>query len=322
MQSLPRDISSVDIRNNLLQLTVAIQNTNFEFIEHGKPLSDDILRKFLSRLKAKQEMAQARTARERAAKKSTGDKNEFEREVIEMLLVVKQLVVAPGFYVNERQRHALRQKLGALDKTRRDLIFKERRQKRMDDVSPVGKQTREPSATKKQEAVEYTKRLYAGHKESAEYKTKLKDWYEKQDEYKSAKDMTFKPQLNENRHKLSQKKVQRKQEKLPVEETKPQPEKIKPEVPKHETPQFGIQDFLDKRPLAPPSKFKYTELDTVEEPICVLRIELDGARSEDLKVFENDDPQTVVDEFCSRFNLSKHGKNKLLEQVQEQLADL
>lgn len=93
-------------------------------------------------------------------------------------------------------------------------------------------------------------------------------------------------------------------------------------MPKHETPQFGIQDFLDKRPIASPRKFKYTELDTVEEPICVLRIELDGARSEDLKVFENDDPQTVVDEFCARFNLSKHGKKKLLEQVKEQLEDL
>ena len=90
---------------------------------------------------------------------------------------------------------------------------------------------------------------------------------------------------------------------------------------KDTTPQFGIQDFLN-RPVTQPSRFKYTELDTVEEPICVLRIELDGARSEDLKVFENDDPETVVDEFCSRFNLSKVGKRKLLEQVKEQLEDL
>lgn len=105
-------------------------------------------------------------------------------------------------------------------------------------------------------------------------------------------------------------------------------EQKKSAAPKEQTPQFGIQDFLDRKPPMNPvrtpqlSKFKYTELDTVEEPICVLRIELDGARSEDLKVFENDDPQTVVDEFCSRFNLSKHGKRKLLDQVKEQLEDL
>lgn len=42
------------------------------------------------------------------AKKSGQTNAEFEREVIELLLVVKQLVVAPSFYVNERQRHALR----------------------------------------------------------------------------------------------------------------------------------------------------------------------------------------------------------------------
>lgn len=53
MQNLPRDVSSVDVRSNLLQVTVAIQNTNFEFIESGQPLHDDVLRKLLSKLKIK-----------------------------------------------------------------------------------------------------------------------------------------------------------------------------------------------------------------------------------------------------------------------------
>ena len=38
--------------------------------------------------------------------------------------------------------------------------------------------------------------------------------------------------------------------------------------------------------LLEPSSF----LPTVEEPICVLKIELDGAHVEEIKVFENDDP--------------------------------
>ena len=33
-----------------------------------------------------------------------------------------------------------------------------------------------------------------------------------------------------------------------------------------------------------------SQLPTVEEPICVLKIELDGHNIEEIKVFENDDP--------------------------------
>jgi hypothetical protein len=32
----------------------------------------------------------------------------------------------------------------------------------------------------------------------------------------------------------------------------------------------------------------------VEEPICVLKIELDGENIEEIKVFENDDPMDIV----------------------------
>ena len=35
-------------------------------------------------------------------------------------------------------------------------------------------------------------------------------------------------------------------------------------------------------------------LQVVEEPICVLKIELDGEHIEEIKVFENDDPNVIV----------------------------
>jgi hypothetical protein len=35
-------------------------------------------------------------------------------------------------------------------------------------------------------------------------------------------------------------------------------------------------------------------LPVVEEPICVLKIELDGEHIEEIKVFENDDPNEIV----------------------------
>jgi hypothetical protein len=38
-------------------------------------------------------------------------------------------------------------------------------------------------------------------------------------------------------------------------------------------------------------------LPTVEEPICVLKIELDGHHLEEIKVFENDDPGFIVHTF-------------------------
>ena len=35
--------------------------------------------------------------------------------------------------------------------------------------------------------------------------------------------------------------------------------------------------------------------DPDEEPICVLKIELDGEHAEEIKVFENDDPAKIVE---------------------------
>ena len=53
----------------------------------------------------------------------------------------------------------------------------------------------------------------------------------------------------------------------------------------------------------------------LEEPICVLKIELDGAHVEEIKVYENDDPKVIVQKFGKQFNLSDDAKNRLLIQI-------
>ena len=57
----------------------------------------------------------------------------------------------------------------------------------------------------------------------------------------------------------------------------------------------------------------------VEEPICVLKIELVGDHSEEIKVFENDDPEEVVKKFGDDFLLSDNARRRLLEQIQKQI---
>ena len=56
-----------------------------------------------------------------------------------------------------------------------------------------------------------------------------------------------------------------------------------------------------------------TQLATVEEPICVLKVELDGEHIEEIKIFENDDPSKIVHEFGLTFNLSDNACARLLE---------
>ena len=56
-------------------------------------------------------------------------------------------------------------------------------------------------------------------------------------------------------------------------------------------------------------------LPVVEEPICVLKIELDGENVEEIKVFENDDPREIVKTFGDNFNLSQNARKKLLDQI-------
>lgn len=60
-------------------------------------------------------------------------------------------------------------------------------------------------------------------------------------------------------------------------------------------------------------------LPVVEEPICVLKIELDGENIEEIKVFENDNPVEIVNKFGDNFNLSDNARQRLLQQIEEQI---
>jgi len=59
----------------------------------------------------------------------------------------------------------------------------------------------------------------------------------------------------------------------------------------------------------------------MDEPICVLKVELDnGQNVQLLKVFENDNPEAVVTEFANKFNISQKARGKLLERIYEQIS--
>ena len=53
----------------------------------------------------------------------------------------------------------------------------------------------------------------------------------------------------------------------------------------------------------------------------MLRVELDGSNVEEIKLFEGDDPQKVVNDFSLKFSLSKQGRDRLLKQVEAQLDE-
>ena len=70
---------------------------------------------------------------------------------------------------------------------------------------------------------------------------------------------------------------------------------------------YGYADGpLQQRGYKPQVQPKLSQKDRSEdsEPICVLKIELDGEHIEEIKVFENDDPSEIVQKFGDDFNLS------------------
>ena len=101
------------------------------------------------------------------------------------------------------------------------MIFKERRDRKIQEVAPVYNRNRSASksGTRVASPTEAGNRLYQAAKDSNEYKSQLKDWYGRQEDIKNAKDHTFQPKLNENRHKLSEKKKE-KQAAREIEEQK------------------------------------------------------------------------------------------------------
>ena len=73
-------------------------------------------------------------------------------------------------------------------------------------------------------------------------------------------------------------------------------------------------------PLSGPQKFRLDQ--QAEQPICVLKIELDGGENTQIiKVFKNQKPEEIVNEFGDRFNLSQNARDRLLEQVLQQIEE-
>jgi len=49
------------------------------------------------------------------------------------------------------------------------------------------------------------------------------------------------------------------------------------------------------------------------EPICVLKIELDGEHVEEIRVYKNDEPHSLVKQFGQKFNLSENARRRLFD---------
>jgi hypothetical protein len=52
-----------------------------------------------------------------------------------------------------------------------------------------------------------------------------------------------------------------------------------------------------------------------EEPICVLKIEFDGEKVEEIRVYKSDEPHELVQQFGKQFNLSESAKQRLFDQI-------
>ena len=97
---------------------------------------------------------------------------------------------------------------------------------------------------------------------------------------------------------------------------------MKPPGPSHSPDPQSFPSQQQNRPvpasLSKPAQWPLNSyLPVVEEPICVLKIELDGEHIEEIKVFENDDPHEIVEKFGNNFNLSQNARERLLEQIKE-----
>jgi len=73
---------------------------------------------------------------------------------------------------------------------------------------------------------------------------------------------------------------------------------------------------VESSPKARNNKFNndFGKRQEEEEPICVLKVELDGGENiQHIKVYEGQLPEEIVDEFGRKFNLSERAKFRLLE---------
>lgn len=62
------------------------------------------------------------------------------------------------------------------------------------------------------------------------------------------------------------------------------------------------------------------EADFVEEPICVLKVELDGGENiQHISVYEGQIAEEIVHDFAVKWNLSENAKMRLLQQINTQI---
>lgn len=54
-------------------------------------------------------------------------------------------------------------------------------------------------------------------------------------------------------------------------------------------------------------------------PICILNIELDRHNSEEVRVYEGEDPAMIVNQFGKKFNLTESAMVKMHHQIMEQI---
>ena len=57
----------------------------------------------------------------------------------------------------------------------------------------------------------------------------------------------------------------------------------------------------------------------LREPICILKVEIDGDQVETLSLYDGEKPQDVVLNFGKQFNLTDNAMKRLLKQILAQL---
>jgi hypothetical protein len=78
-------------------------------------------------------------------------------------------------------------------------------------------------------------------------------------------------------------------------------------------PNKAVDEFNDLNDSYTADFRKPTEKSAKREPICVLKVELDGDHTEKIKVYEGEDPELIVQRFGIQFNLSENAMNRLLK---------
>jgi hypothetical protein len=71
--------------------------------------------------------------------------------------------------------------------------------------------------------------------------------------------------------------------------------------------------LFNKEPSRSNSRASPTFQEEEEEPICVLKVELDGEHTEKIKIYANQDAPSIVAKFGELHNLSDNAMRRLLD---------